>query len=163
MNFNATWTPDDIGQIFALKAQGLTASAIAARIGKGSTRNAIIGVIHRHRMKNGHIPGKRPKFGEGKPSSRREVTDPPRPSLPPVVKSVAPRPVLKPLPRVISPPPTGIGVPLLELAANGCRYAIKWETGQHLFCNAAQKENSPYCKEHHDRCNLYVPLSRVRP
>ena len=43
------WTDDRVEQLKRMWSEGLTASQIAARIGNGVTRNAVIGKVHRLR------------------------------------------------------------------------------------------------------------------
>jgi len=45
-----------------------------------------------------------------------------------------------------------VGISLLDLGANGCRFPTSRVEGQHYFCGAAKKDNrTSYCAEHHAR------------
>ena len=46
-NDKMPWTDDRVEQLKRMWSEGLTASQIAARIGQGVTRNAVIGKVHR--------------------------------------------------------------------------------------------------------------------
>ena len=53
------WTDQQIAEIVkAFYIDGFSAAQIAPRY--GVSRNAIIGVAHRHRQKSGHVPKARP-------------------------------------------------------------------------------------------------------
>ena len=48
-----TWTQENISKMETLKLQGLSASKIARQI--GTTKNAVIGILYRAKLKNGHV------------------------------------------------------------------------------------------------------------
>ena len=48
-----TWTQENISKMETLKLQGLSASKIARQI--GTTKNAVIGILFRAKLKNGHV------------------------------------------------------------------------------------------------------------
>ena len=47
MNANAQWSDDRVEKLKRLWADGLSASQIAAQLGGGVSRNAVIGKVHR--------------------------------------------------------------------------------------------------------------------
>ncbi|NDE90286.1 MAG: hypothetical protein EB059_03990 [Alphaproteobacteria bacterium] len=63
---NNTWTPARIGVLQELWGSGLSAKEIAARLGGGITRNAVIGKAHRLGLSSRPSPIKRV---DGKPSA----------------------------------------------------------------------------------------------
>lgn len=63
---NNTWTPARIGVLQELWGSGLSAKEIAARLGGGITRNAVIGKAHRLGLSSRPSPIKRV---DGKPST----------------------------------------------------------------------------------------------
>ena len=75
--------------------------------------------------------------------------------------SVRRNPKAETAPRVPGEVPIGLGVPLMDLAANGCKWATgKTEKESHLFCNAPRIQNSSWCGEHYCRAhNFTVPAS----
>lgn len=43
-----------------------------------------------------------------------------------------------------------------EMSRSQCRFPVDREGGFHTFCGGVTKEGSPYCDEHHSRCNQKV-------
>lgn len=51
---------------------------------------------------------------------------------------------------------------LLDLDKHGCRWPVTTDhTGQHLFCNAQQRDKSPYCPEHHGKAYTAPPSRKA--
>ena len=48
------WTPNSVDRLMELSKTELTSTKIAIEL--GTTKNAVIGKLHRMRVKNGHIP-----------------------------------------------------------------------------------------------------------
>ena len=48
------WTPNSIGRLIELSKTKLSSTKIANEL--GTTKNAVIGKLHRIKIKNGHIP-----------------------------------------------------------------------------------------------------------
>ena len=48
------WTPNNVDRLIELSNTKLSATKIANEL--GTTKNAVIGKLHRIKMKNGHIP-----------------------------------------------------------------------------------------------------------
>ena len=48
-----TWAQERVNQIKTLTLQGLSTSKVAQQI--GTTKNSVIGILYRDKLKNGHI------------------------------------------------------------------------------------------------------------
>ena len=48
------WTPNNVDRLIELSNTKLSATKIANEL--GTTKNAVIGKLHRMKVKNGHIP-----------------------------------------------------------------------------------------------------------
>jgi GcrA cell cycle regulator len=55
------WTPENIEKLERLWREGLSASQVAAELGGGVTRNAVIGKIHRLGLTERTVPKKKPR------------------------------------------------------------------------------------------------------
>jgi hypothetical protein len=132
----------------ALQQQGLSTSAIAKL--HNVTRNSVCGLLWRTKHRLGIWEPRQPRKPK-KPKTRPKVARP-KPAKPVVVKAPPPLRPLKPhvLPwnRVA---PLGTPAPIYELAPGGCRFAVDWLDGLHVFCNAPQQPQSAYCPGHHAR------------
>jgi GcrA cell cycle regulator len=151
------WTPDRVELLKKLWADGLSASQIAARLGMGVTRNAVIGKVHRlnlagrvtqprntaprapreGRPNRPHAPSM-PTAGATalRPMPRAEAT--PRPS---------PLPEPKPL-RLVDLPKDG-RITILHLSDKTCRWPIGDPgTEEFCFCGHGPRDGSPYCEYH---------------
>jgi GcrA cell cycle regulator len=133
------WTTDDIATLRALRAVGLSGSAIAERMGR--TRSAVIGKMSRLGIP---VPATRIQL----PRKPRE----PKMQLPQFIKTIF-GPRLPPVPPQPLPPNP---VTLFELEAGMCRYPVN-DVGPFLFCGAPQIKDCSYCGEH--KRLAYVPGS----
>ena len=131
------WTPDDIATLRALRAMGLSSSAIAARMGR--TRSAVIGKMSRLGIP---VPAK---------LIQRKLMEP-KMQLPQFIKTIF-GPRLPPAPPQPLPPNP---VTLFELEAGMCRYPVN-DVSPFLFCGAPQLEDCSYCVEH--KRLAYIPGS----
>jgi len=144
----AMW-PD--ARVEALKCawrEGLSASQIAARLGGGLTRSAVIGKLHRLGVSGGRKPSA-PRLTVA-PSPPARVSE--RPSLAPL-KLQWPEPILE---ASISPasgaPPTGPGPKYLrDMTPRECRFGLgdpgPGRGAFQLFC-AAPTHGHAYCAHH---------------
>lgn len=150
------WTTDLKEKITALWAQGLSASQIAAELGDGLTRNAVIGKVHRL-----GLPGR------GNPSIPRERRAPSQPRAPRASRAAPPiasharaeekRAEAKVFAEQMiaedaSAPLTAgrsKGVTLLQLTDETCRFPLgDPQMPGFYFCGAKPIEGSPYCLCH---------------
>lgn len=151
-----SWTDERVELLRKLWNDGLSASQVAAEIGAGITRNAVIGKIHRlglsQRAKTPIAP--RPRMA--KPP--RPQAAPPRPQHGPsvignVALALAPRalvlPDTRPQEEVVIP--MSERVTLMELREAMCRWPIgDPTTAEFRFCGAKSPGGggSPYCGYH---------------
>ncbi len=167
-------TAGKISAIAGVYEPGMSASYIAANF-QGATRNAIIGLYHRHADKLGQWPLL--PHGKGShPTTRRE----PRPegkgtsirrsgltglfmgvatSKPKATERTAPKPL--PAPRVVSYEAKLCGKPMMMLQAKDCRWAVNdAEPGEtHLFCGLPAE--TAYCSHHTARSFMPPRPSRA--
>lgn len=176
--------PRDItDRIVLLHCEGLAASAIGDDV--GMTRNAIIGIIHRQRVKAG-ADWSGPMKKVSKP--KRADTRVKRPA-PPVIEKLlaaapksrgritglnvnvdrfdtAPEPIDIPSRSEWKQPDysptaalTGRAASILDVKE--CRAPVNIRAGIQLFCNTQRQEHSSYCPQHHRLFN-YEPRARTR-
>jgi len=150
---SAIWTDENRATAMRLWKDGHSASAIAAHFGPGVTRSAVIGMVHRLRVKNGHVAGKyaarvlkpraAPEPRPQTPSLPHLVVRPPLALNPPQTRFVATPAPAKPV--HASREPCGI----LDLARDGCKFAVSHDdTQRHLFCNKSREHRGSYCTAH---------------
>jgi len=148
-----SWTEERVELLRKLWNDGLSASQVAAELGAGITRNAVIGKIHRlglaERAKTASAP-------------RPRVAKPPRQqpqmrSQGPVVHgnvalAFAPRAMVAPAPRIEEEVvvPLSERVTLMELREAMCRWPMGDPTNADFrFCGAKSPGGSgPYCGYH---------------
>lgn len=143
------WSVEDKQRIRDFWNNGETASQIAARIGNGTTRSAILGVLHRMGAKTGKrmpitVTKDQSLSGQGKSRGisagilrRTEIRldSPDFNSASPMLKGSAWQPL-----------PGSSPVPLMD--HNGC----KWIVGpDNLWCNEPKQGGSSWCPAHHAR------------
>lgn len=144
------WTEERIEQLKTLWKDGLSASQIARRLG-GTTRNAVIGKVHRLGLPGRVVPVVRRTFSK----PRRRIVKPAAPQR--IVAAITPRVRLRPdfptepLPLPVDDyyvaPERRKGV--LELTADDCRWPIgdPREPGFY-FCDQRAAPGLPYCEGH---------------
>jgi GcrA cell cycle regulator len=163
------WTPDRVETLKKLWADGLSASQIAARLGMGVTRNAVIGKVHRL-----NLAGRATQPRTAAPRAPREGR-PNRPHAPsmPTAGANALKPMLRaepmsrPLP-LPEPKPMRLvdlskdgRITILHLSDKTCRWPIGDPgTEEFCFCGHGPRESSPYC-EYHARI-AYQPAQERR-
>ncbi len=101
--------------------ENLTAGQIAARIGGGITRNAVIGIMNR--------AGLQKEKRAPKPKQR----EPRGPFIRPAPKAA---PIVASEPAAVSEAPGPHAVPMLDLTADQCRWAYGDDPKTMLFCAA---------------------------
>lgn len=159
------WTDERVELLKKLWSDGLSASQIAAQLGDGVTRNAVIGKVHRLNLAG------RAKPASTGPRQRKPRTTPQRPA--PTRHFTAGNAALKtqaqPVARRMPQPaamrdvvvPISMNVSLLQLTEAMC----KWPSGDpgtddFHFCGHRSSEAKPYC-EYHSRV-AYQPVERRR-
>jgi GcrA cell cycle regulator len=165
------WTEDRVEQLKKFWADGLSASQIAAKLGMGVTRNAVIGKVHRLNLAGRatqprNTASRQPRVSRG-PSSR-----PHAPSMPTAGSAAlramprsesAPRPLPLPEPkplRLVDLPKDG-RITILHLSDKTCRWPIGDPgTEEFCFCGHGPRDGSPYC-EYHARI-AYQPAQERR-
>ena len=129
------WKPDQIEIVKKLTEDGLSAQKIGDVF--GVTRNSIIGLWHRNKIK---VPDK--------PHARRAV---PRPKKVYYVKKekfykpAPPPPEAPPQLRIVAQVP--MNVTLMELAKDGCHYIAG---DDHLYCGHKVTTEGSYCDAHRE-------------
>jgi GcrA cell cycle regulator len=169
-----SWTEERVELLKKLWAEGLSASQIAARLGPGVTRNAVIGKVHRLNL-SGRVTQPRTTAPRA-PRKTREPSHPGRttgmPSMPAAGNTalkafrhaeLAPRQISIPEPaplRLVDLPKDG-RITILHLSDKTCKWPIG-DPGHEDFCFCGHKprEGSPYC-EYHARA-AYQPLQDRR-
>lgn len=141
-NNNPYWTNARVEKLKKYWTDGLSGGQIAARLGGGITRNAIIGKISRLRAEEGTGVKRKPV---------KKVLTPPPAKAERVVKIPVLKNVPMPPPPVDLPEPTPLNVTLFDLGNNDCRWPISGEKSSMLFCGHDVVEGSSYCLCHKNR------------
>lgn len=152
-------TTEDVERILDLWVTGAPASAIAAQIGNGTTKNSVIGIVNRARER--HDPRAaarrvRPEMAERTVSRkpRKIASNRVEPSRP---KVVAPAVTVVDIPKMVeaikvAPPHDPVdGHTVLTLGLLQCRWVFNQRNsaGLRLFCGKPIKDHrTPYCVEH---------------
>ena len=153
------WTPEMKSLAELLWHQGQSAREIAKRF-PGTTRNAVIGILHRMKCAEGHVPVNRKRVLTPGPPNPPRVMVRRKPS-PTVISFEAPGltffptaekwpaaaiPVLPTLKPPVRKHSKQIGI----LDVKGCRWPVGEGAvpGGHLFCNADRAGQGPYCAAH---------------
>ncbi|MGA8171276.1 MAG: GcrA family cell cycle regulator [Methylocystis sp.] len=162
-----SWTEERVELLRKLWNDGLSAAQVAAELGAGITRNAVIGKIHRlglaERAKTSNVP--RPRAPRASRTQAGEVRAQHGPVVmgnvalalsPQTVVAVAPRPDEE---NVV---PISARVTLMELRESMCRWPLGDPTAAEFrFCGAKSPVGSgPYCC-HHSRI-AYQPAQDKR-
>ncbi len=158
------WTEERVVALHSLWNEGLSAAAIAARLGAGFTRNAVLGKVFR--AKNSDAPF----LSRAVRTSVRNANRPPTTNTnlqtrtEPRIPRVAP---LAPLGRlrpkvVLLPPSDASRVTIVQLTDKTCRWPIGDPMREDFcFCGHTPKEDKPYC-EFHCGVAYQAPRPRVR-
>lgn len=134
------WTDETVARLREQWVSGASASVIAAAL--GTSRNAVLGKVHRLKLPARKTLSTAPKaianrkravrLGLPTPTRRYERA-PNRPYIPPA-------PVAEATPRFIA---------LFDLMSGDCRWPMNEPPEEYLFCASAVLEGSPYCAAHH--------------
>lgn len=150
------WTDERVARLRILWDSGLSASRCAAELG-GTSRNAVIGKLHRLRI------SERAKGEISRPKRSTKAVAPKKARVAPGTKSVARAPTevvqkIEPVFPVCAKPdfeadlPVSGRVPLFDLKASSCRWPFGDPGAPDFgFCGASRAalvESRPYCAEH---------------
>lgn len=153
------WTDENMKTLVEMWEAGGTATEIATQF--GTTRNAVLGKLHR--ISNGKMSiYKRPKGTQARKRASVSATQSIRHRIPRrvIIKpgSYVRREVTAPAPRVPN-------VIFLDRRADQCAY-ITSDAGvpvtQIRCCGASQREGSSYCAFHYLLCYKPTPTNRIR-
>lgn len=146
------WTEQRVERLKELWSIGWSCSQIAADLG-GTSRNAVIGKIHRLSLVGCKGPSARPRperVRQSKQPSSRRRDQPPAPAGTPR-GSVMPPGAAFPLPAEIDMESIPIEQrrTLATLEANECRYGFGDPgASDFFFCGGATLDGEPYCPSH---------------
>lgn len=143
------WSNADISRVKAMWRKGATAAEIAAALGNGLTRGAVLGKIHRLGLKRPDEMQAKPRAAAhaSKPAAKRSAQTSPAPA--------------KAKPAQRKPEPQG-PMPIWALGQCQCR----WPMGNlldppGLFCAAVTVDGSSWCPVHEEM--VYTGSARPRP
>jgi GcrA cell cycle regulator len=155
-----SWTDDRIALLKRMWKEGKSAAEIAKSVGKGVTRNAVIGKAHRMGLSGRPSPIKKETEAK-KPAAAVKKVAPPK-AAPAPAKRLPASPAIAKKPAFsreseVAPPtrfekeavPPGGGVALLDLTERMC----KWPIGDprdddFTFCGLGIRQGTPYCPQH---------------
>ena len=173
-----SWTDERVERLSTMWLEGRSASQIAAELGEGVSRNAVIGKVHRLGLSGRAVP----PAADAVPL-RTRIAAPSEIRVDPVVPSEAPAAPAEPTAMVVSlavahavddvaavleatPEPITIDLPalrvgkdvsipvsdrvtILELSGSMCRWPIGDPTSAEFrFCGCRAVGTLPYCQEH---------------
>ena len=151
-NTSKAWTRERVDLLTKLWGEGLSASQIAAELGEGVSRNAVLGKAHRLGLAQ----------GESNMASSPHPRNPTRPPAsavePPLQNDPHPAPMMSNQPPVKAAElprreevvvPRSEGVTIMELRESVCRWPLGDPTTPAFrFCGARAVEGLPYCPHH---------------
>ena len=154
-----TWTGPIIAKLQRLWAAGKSAGQIADALGGGTTRNAVLGKLHRLRLRGETIVSKSsapPKAKpQPKPRQQHSVTygwRAPKESLVPPV-------AIKATPHDTIDPKTPTLLRMEDLKAHHCRWPLNNALGgEYYFCGERKISGKPYCQTH---CDVAYPKPKL--
>lgn len=150
----ATWTDERVELLKKLWADGLSASQVAARMGGGLTRNAVLSKVHRSGLARRSETVVRKAYVRTKPM-------PPKPEPKPRPVVIKPRPALVAEPLPPEPPAVARITNILDLDACHCRWPIG--DPRHAgfgYCGDEAVLGKPYCRGHMARAMQPPSLRR---
>ena len=152
---SVTWTDERLELLKKLWGEGLSASQIAAELGGGMTRNAVLGKSHRLGLARNTSAGTstpRPRK-EGPAPGKSPTAEPPMRHKPePVIRTATQppfeQPKATPLPMEVGPPQRE-GLTIMELREGMCRWPLGDPTTPAFrYCGAQGIAGLPYCSHH---------------
>ena len=151
-----SWTEERVERLSRLWLEGRSASQIAAELGEGVTRNAVIGKVHRLGLSGRDpAPVEAPQLRAKAPAAAEPI------ALPPILEDVVSEIEVPPAPQPIAIDlqvlrtasdvviPLSDRVTILELGATMCRWPLGDPTSAEFrFCGCRSHSSLPYCAEH---------------
>jgi len=153
-NAGLTWTKERIELLTKLWTEGLSASQIAAELGGGVSRNAVLGKAHRLGLAQGEGNGAstpRPRKPTCPPDPAPAVEPPPKndPHPAPMMSNRPPAEAAELPRREAAVAPQSEGVTIMELREGVCRWPLGDPTTPAFrYCGARAVEGLPYCPHH---------------
>lgn len=138
------WTDERLGELKRLWAENWTASDIAAALGQGLTRNAVLGKVHRLKLDK--------RTGKHTP----RVNEPTRikPSMPAVTKAGRVEreepPAIVPV-EIVEPKGRGVSINALDGVFKMCRWIVSADPlrkGRDRYCGEPVAGNCSWCGWH---------------
>ncbi len=161
-----TWPEERVEILKKLWLDGLSASQIAAKLGDGITRNAVIGKVHRLGLSGRGSPNRVSKPKTRRP--RQTTTARPARTIGNTAINaqtvVTPKPRLQPIaePIKLADIPKGKRIGILGLTEKTCRWPLGDPgTDDFCFCGQHPRDDGPYCDYHAQIA--YQPADRRRP
>lgn len=150
-----SWTDERIALLKKMWKEGKSAAEIAKTLGKGVTRNAVIGKAHRMGLSGRPSPIKKPtpvkKESSAAPAqARKEPKEAKKPPAAPAGKAPALAKEAEELKKIEKEiVPIGGGVSLLELTERMCKWPIgDPREADFTFCGRGIRPGTPYCPDH---------------
>src|SRR5215210_7113136 len=153
-NVGLTWTKGRIERLKELWGEGLSASQIAAELGEGVSRNAVLGKAHRLGLAQGEAKvasTPRPRKPTRPPDPAPAVEPPPQndPDAAPMMSNRPPTEAAELPRRDEAIVPQSEGVTIMELREGVCRWPLgDPTTAEFRYCGARAVEGLPYCAHH---------------
>ena len=126
-----------------------TAENLSELAGQYISKNAVIGKARRDGL---------PAFQSGEDGKYARKPKQPRKSRQVPINITRQKVPSREFPGEILLPTDFLGLPLIDLPKNGCRYPSG--DGPFFFCGQPQWGNSSYCRHHHRVCNTGIPAFR---
>lgn len=161
MNWSQLTTQGRIDAIRSVWRPGMSAAQIAAHF-DGVSRNAVIGIFHRHAKKIGASMylGVKGENGQEKPKRKGKSANNLvwRMKQKPKLRVVKPEPAIE---RAVFGAPHVAGIRLADFNSHRCKWCIndpEQGANEHLFCGETTNDG-PYCAYHSTLA--YRPVGRV--
>jgi GcrA cell cycle regulator len=143
-----SWNDERVELLSKLWLEGRSASQIAAELGQGITRNAVIGKVHRLGL-SGRVKLSTPAVAariRPRPVTRGEIQATPPETQPKSVEA-ATAPLPEPAADVVIPFTSRVTI--MDLRDTMCRWPLGDPTNPDFrFCGHRSSPLSPYCSEH---------------
>lgn len=157
-----SWTDERINTLKKMWKEGKSAAEIAKTLGKGVTRNAVIGKAHRMGLSGRPSPIKKPAPPKKEAAKAKEKPQAAPKAAAPAPKKTAAAPAAKSQPVPPSreaaeelkkmereAPQIGGGVALIDLTERMCKWPIgDPRDADFSFCGRGIRVGTPYCAEH---------------
>ncbi len=149
-----SWNDERVGLLSKLWLEGRSASQIAAELGQGVTRNAVIGKVHRLGL-SGRVKVAAPAASARlrvRPAQRPDDQPPLAPVIaaPPIIPHagiVAAAPVARSASEVVIPFSTRVTI--MDLRDTMCRWPLGDPTSAEVrYCGSRNSALGPYCEDH---------------